>query len=110
MVRLPPLLWTRLRHDLADYLVDRQADGHTVIALYHRQFVEAVLERYLQGEERRLLHQTLADYFSGSWAGGRRKTIHLSQPGRCCTRTARCCPRGRVCTWGAVAQRLARRG
>ncbi|CAM9910550.1 unnamed protein product [Lampetra fluviatilis] len=81
MVRLPPLLWTRLRHDLADYLVDRQADGHTVIALYHRQFVEAVRERYLQGEERRLLHQTLADYFSGSWAGGRRKTIHLSQRG-----------------------------
>ncbi|XP_075928237.1 NACHT domain- and WD repeat-containing protein 1, partial [Petromyzon marinus] len=81
MVRLPPLLWTRLRHDLADYLVDRQADGHTVIALYHRQFVEAVQERYLQGEERRLLHQTLADYFGGSWAGGRRKTIHLSQRG-----------------------------
>ncbi|GCC41101.1 hypothetical protein chiPu_0025253, partial [Chiloscyllium punctatum] len=36
IIRLPPLLWTRLRYDIGDYLVERQADGFPVLGLYHR--------------------------------------------------------------------------
>ena len=36
--RVPPLLWTRLRADLPDYLTDSEADGVIVISWYHRQF------------------------------------------------------------------------
>lgn len=36
VVRVPPLLWTRLRYDLGGDLVERQAVGRTVLAFYHR--------------------------------------------------------------------------
>ena len=35
-IRLPPLLWSRVRHDLGEYLVERQTSGVTVLGLYHR--------------------------------------------------------------------------
>ena len=35
-VRVPSFSWTRLNFDLSKYLVQRQASGHTVLALYHR--------------------------------------------------------------------------
>lgn len=43
--RIPPLLWVRVRADLAGYLVDRGADGARVITWYHRQFIEAARAR-----------------------------------------------------------------
>ena len=36
MVRIPALVWSRLRHELQEYMVDRQADGKIVSVLYHR--------------------------------------------------------------------------
>ena len=36
IVRIPTLLWIRLRHDLGENLVERQADGKTVLSFYHR--------------------------------------------------------------------------
>ncbi|XP_069505306.1 NACHT domain- and WD repeat-containing protein 1 [Ambystoma mexicanum] len=77
VIRLPPLLWTRLRFDLGEYLVDRQADGYTVMGLYHRQFIEVVQECYLSAEEKRRRHATLADFFQGNWSLGARKHISL---------------------------------
>ncbi|CAF4518214.1 unnamed protein product, partial [Rotaria magnacalcarata] len=38
--RIPPLLWTRIRNDLPNYLVEREADGVSVVCWYHRQFAE----------------------------------------------------------------------
>ena len=72
--RIPPLLWVRIRGDLAGYLVDRGADGASVITWYHRQFIEAARARYLSSEdERTFTHQALSDYFLGVWANGRKK-------------------------------------
>ncbi|CAC5359591.1 NACHT domain- and WD repeat-containing protein 1 [Mytilus coruscus] len=65
--RLPPLLLVRLRHDLQQYLVERGADGATVIYWYHRQFIEAAQDRYCRVTN---LHTALADYFLGTWANG----------------------------------------
>ncbi|XP_052082166.1 uncharacterized protein LOC127719866 isoform X2 [Mytilus californianus] len=72
--RLPPLLLVRLRHDLQQYLVERGADGATVIYWYHRQFIEAAQDRYCRGEPSVTnLHTALADYFLGTWANGNKK-------------------------------------
>ena len=38
--RIPPLLWTRIRNDVPNYLVEREAEGVSVVSWYHRQFAE----------------------------------------------------------------------
>ncbi|XP_070559643.1 NACHT domain- and WD repeat-containing protein 1-like [Ptychodera flava] len=78
MVRIPPLLWTRLKYDLNEYLVTRQANGKSVMALYHRQFIEAAKDRYLKDDTKKARHQVLAEFFLGKWSGVK-KTIYLSQ-------------------------------
>uniref|UniRef100_A0A1I8JF78 WD_REPEATS_REGION domain-containing protein n=1 Tax=Macrostomum lignano TaxID=282301 RepID=A0A1I8JF78_9PLAT len=71
MVRLPPLLWTRIRDDCGEYLVTRQGfGGSRVVAWYHRQFAEAAERRYCSDSQlNEKLHSCLADYFSGRWYG-----------------------------------------
>ena len=66
VVRLPNLLWARIRHDIDEFLTERQADGKTVIAWYHRQFWEAAKSQYLSDpEERQARHSLLSEYFEG---------------------------------------------
>lgn len=36
IVRIPTLLWSRLRHGIGEDLVERQANGYRVLSLYHR--------------------------------------------------------------------------
>ena len=38
--RIPPLLWTRIRNDAPNYLIEREAEGVNVVSWYHRQFAE----------------------------------------------------------------------
>ncbi|XP_019645210.1 PREDICTED: NACHT domain- and WD repeat-containing protein 1-like [Branchiostoma belcheri] len=72
--RLPAMLWVRIKTELAPYLVERGADGASVIFWYHRQFIETAKQRFLSSEDQsRKLHSNLADYFLGSWAGGKKK-------------------------------------
>ena len=47
VVRIPPLLWARVRYDIDEYLVERQVDGKTVMAWYHRLFKQAVGIKYM---------------------------------------------------------------
>ena len=76
-IRIPSLLWKRIRHEVSDYLVERQADGKTVLAWYHRQFIETATKRYLSASsEVQICHSNLASYFEGYWSG-RSKPIHL---------------------------------
>ncbi|KAJ8374790.1 hypothetical protein SKAU_G00053700 [Synaphobranchus kaupii] len=77
LIRLPPLLWSRIRHDLGEYLVERQTHGVTVLGLYHRQFIEMVQERYLSAESKAKSHSVLSDYFLSLWSQGRLKPIFL---------------------------------
>ncbi|CAF4288993.1 unnamed protein product, partial [Rotaria sp. Silwood2] len=65
--RIPPLLWTRIRNDLPNYLVEREADGVSVVSWYHRQFAEVSHERYLANpDERRIYHSNMSDYYLAS--------------------------------------------
>lgn len=66
--RIPPLLWTRIRNDLNDFLSERDADG-VVIGWNHSQFRQAAEQRYLKDKRHALyIHTNLADYFLGKWA------------------------------------------
>nr|XP_002741812.1 PREDICTED: leucine-rich repeat and WD repeat-containing protein KIAA1239-like [Saccoglossus kowalevskii] len=77
--RIPPLLWTRIRADINDYLVEREAEGSRVIFWYHRQFIEAAAERYLHDAEFvKRLHIMCAQYFLGNWSGGKKKPFHYT--------------------------------
>ncbi|XP_075063309.1 NACHT domain- and WD repeat-containing protein 1 [Mixophyes fleayi] len=77
VIRIPALSWTYLRYDLEGYLVERQADGSTVLGLYHRQFIEVAQDTYLRGAEKNKRHHTLSEYFMGTCSLGTRRPIHL---------------------------------
>lgn len=67
--RIPPLLWTRIRSDLPDYLSERDADGMIVIDWHHSQFQQVTMSRYLDDSKQCVyIHSILADYFLGKWA------------------------------------------
>ncbi|XP_054714444.1 NACHT and WD repeat domain-containing protein 2-like [Uloborus diversus] len=69
--RIPPLLWTRIRRDLPNYLSEREADGLSVANWYHRQFREAAIERYfVKPELVKYFHSSIAEYYLGTWGGG----------------------------------------
>ncbi|XP_067951033.1 uncharacterized protein [Watersipora subatra] len=83
--RLPTVLWARIRNSVQNYLVTREANGGSVIAWYHRQFVEVgdamFKEEFPFQEYKRedgstpnatelcdLLRASMVDYFLGKWA------------------------------------------
>ncbi|KAF0041595.1 hypothetical protein F2P81_005127 [Scophthalmus maximus] len=69
LIRLPPLLWARLRRDLEDQLEERWTGGVAVVALNNWHLSEAVSARYLTSERRGRSHRILAEYFQGRWSG-----------------------------------------
>ncbi|KAK2835073.1 hypothetical protein Q5P01_015557 [Channa striata] len=69
LIRLPPLLWARLRRDLEDQLEERWTGGVATIAFNNRRLSEAVLSRYLTSERRGRYLRILAEYFLGRWSG-----------------------------------------
>jgi WD40 repeat protein len=85
MRRIPPLLWTRIRNDLPNYLTERDANGVNAMNWYHKQFREASIERYFETESNTIyFHSSIADYFLGIWGGGINKPFKytLSQKQR----------------------------
>lgn len=69
--RIPPLLWTRIRSDLPNYLSEREADGVSVMNWYHRQFRDTARERYFKNMNMAIyFHSMIADYYIGMWGGG----------------------------------------
>ncbi|XP_025066071.1 NACHT domain- and WD repeat-containing protein 1 [Alligator sinensis] len=77
ILRFPPLLWARLRRDVQDCLVERQADGFALLGLAHRQFAEVVQNRYLSAQNQTKRHLLLADFFRGTWSWGMKKPFLL---------------------------------
>jgi WD40 repeat protein len=62
--RLPVVLWSRLYMDLAPYLIERDADGTSLMDFYHRQLAVVVQEKYLAAQDKTNRHSILADYFT----------------------------------------------
>lgn len=57
--RLPAVVWTRLRAELAPYLTEREADGADVLDYYHRELA-SIAGTATSADDR---HAELADYF-----------------------------------------------
>ncbi|XP_033222269.1 NACHT and WD repeat domain-containing protein 2 [Belonocnema kinseyi] len=78
--RIPPLLWTRIRNDLPNYLSEREADGVSVLNWYHRQFRDTAKERYFKNMNlATYFHSMIADYYLGIWGGGRPKPFKYTE-------------------------------
>ncbi|CAB0044685.1 unnamed protein product [Trichogramma brassicae] len=78
--RIPPLLWTRIRNDLPNYLSEREADGVSVLNWYHRQFRDAAKERYFKNLNlATYFHSMIADYYLGIWGGGVAKPFKYTE-------------------------------
>ncbi|XP_044216744.1 LOW QUALITY PROTEIN: NACHT domain- and WD repeat-containing protein 1 [Thunnus albacares] len=69
LIRLPPLLWARLRRDLEDLLEERWVGGVATITFNNRRLCEVVSTRYLTSERRGRSFKILAEYFQGRWSG-----------------------------------------
>uniref|UniRef100_A0A3Q3KHV7 NACHT and WD repeat domain containing 1 n=1 Tax=Monopterus albus TaxID=43700 RepID=A0A3Q3KHV7_MONAL len=69
LIRLPPLLWARLRWDMKDQLEERWVGGIAAITFSSRHLVEAVSTRYLTTARRGRSLKILAEYFMGRWSG-----------------------------------------
>ncbi|XP_022614773.1 NACHT domain- and WD repeat-containing protein 1 [Seriola dumerili] len=69
LIRLPPLLWARLKRDLEDHLEERWTGGVAAVAFNNRRLVEAVSSRYLTSERRGRSLRIMAEYFLGRWSG-----------------------------------------
>jgi hypothetical protein len=67
--RLPVVVWSRLYLDLEPYLIERSADGTSLLGFYHRQFDEAVIHEYLKEDVRVARHALLGRYFNGDFNG-----------------------------------------
>ncbi len=65
--RLPVIVWSRLYFDLEPYLIERSADGTSLMIFYHRQFREVVKNLYLDKDNKRQRHTKLATYFNHRW-------------------------------------------
>lgn len=61
--RLPIVVWSRLFHDLDEYLTIREMDGIPLINFYHRQLRNVVEAEYLADLNKEHHHLHLADYF-----------------------------------------------
>ncbi|XP_066597814.1 NACHT and WD repeat domain-containing protein 2 isoform X2 [Prorops nasuta] len=78
--RIPPLLWTRIRNDLPNYLSEREADGVSVLNWYHRQFRDTAKERYFKNMNMATyFHSMIADYYLGIWGGGNPKPFKYTE-------------------------------
>lgn len=78
--RIPPLLWTRIRNDLPNYLSEREADGVSVMNWYHRQFRDTAKERYFKNMNMATyFHSSIADYYLGIWGGGIPKPFKFTE-------------------------------
>ena len=83
IVRIPASLWKRIHYDIEEFLVERQADGKTVVAWYHRQFWETAQDRYLNSSDiMKKRHELLARMFLGEFSEGTIRPITLHARGK----------------------------
>ncbi|XP_046576157.1 NACHT and WD repeat domain-containing protein 2-like [Haliotis rubra] len=77
MVRIPPVLWARIRYDIKEYLVERMSQNKITMYWYHRQFIMSALARYVQDKFLDKLHSTLLQIYLAET--GVKKDIYLSR-------------------------------
>ena len=82
VVRIPSLVWKRIRFDISNYLAEQSTCGKTTLSWYHRQFRQGAEKRYLSERATQMqLHSLLSVFFEGIYSGGKGKTITLTHLG-----------------------------
>ena len=61
--KLPVVVWSRLYFDLEPYMMERSADGTSLMSFYHRQLREVAENEYLKDKNKIDRHRVLAKYF-----------------------------------------------
>lgn len=70
--RLPTIIWLRIKNDLSEYLVEKEANDTKVVCFYHRRFIEVTLDEYLKKinkSESDALFQNILDFYNETWKG-----------------------------------------
>ncbi len=68
--KLPLALWSRIKHDLKSYIVEKEIDSTRVISWYHRRFIEVANSYYigfLTGQTKETVVQNVVDFFNETW-------------------------------------------
>ncbi|RNA01612.1 NACHT and WD repeat domain-containing 2-like, partial [Brachionus plicatilis] len=68
--KLPKALWSRIKNDLKEYMVEKEVDDTRVIYWYHRRFIEVSNSFYVSGlgeEERTSIFSNIVDFFNETW-------------------------------------------
>jgi hypothetical protein len=68
--KLPVALWSRIKHDLKAYMVEKEVHDTRVIYWYHRRFIEVANSFYiskLNSTERTLILSNVVDFFNETW-------------------------------------------
>ncbi|CAF0891255.1 unnamed protein product, partial [Brachionus calyciflorus] len=70
--RIPQILWVRIKNDLREYIVEKEANDTKVIYWYHRRFIEVSLDKYVQQLEKsesEIIFQNIFDFYNETWKG-----------------------------------------
>jgi hypothetical protein len=68
--KLPVALWSRIKHDLKAYLVEKEIDETRVVYWYHRRFIEVATANYiakLDEKTREYIFCNVTDFFNETW-------------------------------------------
>jgi len=68
--KLPLSLWSRIKHDLKGYMVEKEIDDTRVIYWYHRRFIEVANSYYISkmnSVERETVFMNVVDFFNETW-------------------------------------------
>lgn len=60
---LPPIIWSRVYHEIEDYLTSMNVDGVQLHRFFHR-VVGAIVQKVLLSDNKLEIHALIADYFS----------------------------------------------
>lgn len=79
--RIPQILWLRIKNDLREYLVEKEANDTKVIYWYHRRFIEVALDKYVQKLEKiefETIFLNIFDFYNETWKG-KQKPFEMNQ-------------------------------
>ena len=68
--RFPIALWARIKHDLEEYMVQKEIDDTRVIYWYHRRFIEvgnSVYVSRMDETQRETVFNNVIDFFNETW-------------------------------------------
>jgi hypothetical protein len=70
--RFPTILWVRIKKDIEQYIVEKEANDTKVIQWHHRKFIEVSLNHYvkkLSAQENETVSRNILDFYNETWKG-----------------------------------------